>query len=140
MGIVGPEASFQRIASVLSSITSANFRTFILETSLREFPHIYCGVVQNCLADGLIELDRPLQKLATSAIRGGQGRLLFALLAHNASKLVQLLTELNKEGDILVGEKVVGGDCSCLYIPALVPFKQALEERKGVACNLHEFL
>ena len=125
---------------MLSSITSSNFRKFILETSLREFSHIYCGVVQNCLVDGLVQLDRPLQKLATDAIQGGQGKLLFALLAHNASTLVQPLNELNKQGDILVGEKVVGGDCSCVYIPALVPLKQALEEGKGGPCNLHQFL
>lgn len=125
---------------MLSSITSSHFRKFILEASLREFPHLYCGVIQNRIADGLTQLSRPLYNLAVNAIQGGQGRLLFALLAHNASRLVRQLTELNRQGDILVGEKTVGGDCSCLYIPALVPMKQALEEGMGITCNAHEFL
>ena len=125
---------------MLSSIASSHFRKFILETSLREFPHLYCGDVQNRLAEGLVKLDRPLRTLATNAIQGGQGRLLFALLAYNASKLIRRLTELNTQGDILVGEKVIGGECSCVYIPALVPLKQALEGGMKMTCDLYEYL
>lgn len=140
VGVVGPEAPFERISFALSSIASPHFRKFILETSLREFPHLYCVVVQNCLMDGLTQLDRPLRVLANNASKRGQGRLLFALVAHNAPKLIRHLTELNKQGDILVGEKMVGGDCCCVYIPALIPLKRALEEGAGIACNLDEFL
>lgn len=140
IGVVGPEASFRRIATQLSSITSPHFRKFILETNLREFPHLYSGVVQGHLADGLIQLDKPLGILATNVNTGGLGRFLFVLLAYNASNLIQHLTELNRQGDILVGEKVIGGNCSCVYIPALAPINLALEGGTRITCNVYEFL
>lgn len=106
---------------MISSITSSHFRKFVLETNLREFPHIYSQAMQDNLTNRISQLDRPLSTLAKNATRCGQGRFLFILLAYNALKLVQRLTELNGEGDIVTGEKIIGGDYACARIPALTP-------------------
>ena len=122
-----------------SSIASSRFRKFVLEVTLREFPEIYCSAVQNALADGVGRLDRPLCTLAKRAACE-EGRLLFILLTHDALEFAQQLTELNKEGDILAGEKVLGGDHSCVYIPATTSLREAFNGKAGTACNIDDFL
>ena len=125
VNVVGPEVSFPRVKYILSTITSSHFRKFVLEANLREFPQIYSRTIQDNLADGIGQLDQPLYTLAESATRGGRGRFLSILLAHNALELVQQLTELNGEGDIVAGEKIVGGNYTCTYIPALTSLRGA---------------
>lgn len=139
ISVVGPETKFRRISSTLSSITSPYFRKLILESNLREFPHIYCGAVRNVVSDSVSRLDYPLAVLAQNAVRG-RGRLLFILLTHNALELAQKLTGLNKEGDILTGDKIVGGGHSCVYIPASTPLRRAPDGEAGTPCNVYNFL
>ena len=139
ISVVGPEARFRRITSMLYSIASPSFRKFILESNLREFPHIYSGAVQNAVFDSIGQLDRPLSALAQSAVQN-RDIFLFILLTHNALELVQKLTGLNKEGDILAGAKIVGGGHSCVYIPASTPLGQALDGAAGTPCNIYDFL
>ena len=90
--------------------------------------------------DGVSRLDRPLCTLAKRIIGEDSGGLLFILLTHNALELAQKLTELNREGDILVGEKVVGGGHSGVYIPAMTPLQEALDGKAGRVCNVDSFL
>jgi len=90
--------------------------------------------MQDHLANNIGQLDRPLYTLAKGVTRSGQGRFLFVLLAHNALKIAQRLTELNGEGDIMTGEKIVGGDHACVYTPALTPLRQAVSNGR-VACG-----
>ena len=111
----------------------------MLEVTLREFPEIYCSAVQNALADGVGRLDRPLCTL-TKRAACEEGRLLFILLTHDALEFAQQLTELNKEGDILAGEKVLGGDHSCVYILATTSLREAFNGKAGTACNIDDFL
>lgn len=89
--------------------------------------------------DGVSKLDRPLSTLAQRISREVGGRLLFILLTHNALEIAQSLVELNREGDLLVGEKVIGGDHSCLYISAAASL-EALDGQGWTACNIHDFL
>ena len=140
ISVVGPEASFGRIASMYDSVVSPRFRKLMLEATLRDFPDIYCDDVRTVLENGVSRLDLPLCTLAKRIIREDQSRLLFILLTHNALELAQKLIELNKEGDILVGEKVVGGEHSCVYIPAMTPLHGALDEKAGRVCNVDDFL
>lgn len=124
---------------MLSSIVSPSFHKFILESNLREFPHIYSGAVHGAVSDSVNRLDRPLSALAQSAAQNC-GRFLFILLTHNALELVQRLSGLNKEGDILAGEKIVGGGHSCIHIPASTPLGQAVDGAAGIPCNIYDFL
>lgn len=140
ISVVGPEASFHRIISMCSSVVSPHLRKLTLEATLRDFPDIYCSVVQNALVNGVSRLDRPLCTLAKRIIREDEGGLLFILLSHNALRLAQRLTELNREGDMLVGEKVVGGEHSCVYIPAMTPLQEVLDGKAGRICNVDDFL
>jgi hypothetical protein len=139
ISVVGPETKFRRISSTLSSITSSYFRKLILELNLRELPHIHCEAVKNVASDSVSRLDRPLAVLAQNAVRD-RGRFLFVLVMYNALEFAQKLTGLNKEGDILAGDKVVGGDHSCVYIPASTPLGQALVGTAGTPCDLYDFL
>jgi len=125
---------------MISSITSPHFRKFVLEVNLREFPHIYSRVMQNNLASNIGRLDRPLCTLAKNAARGDQGRFLFILLAYNAVKFVQQLTELNGEGDIVTGEKTVGGNYTCVYIPALAPLRQTVGSETEITYSICNFV
>lgn len=137
---VGPETSFRRIVSMLSSVASVRLRKFMLEANLREFTDIYNGVVRSALVDGVGRLDRPLSTLAKRIACEGDGRLLFILLTHNALEMAQRLVELNREGDVLVGEKVIGGDHSCLYISAAASLRETPDGQGWTACNVHDFL
>lgn len=96
--------------------------------------------MEDDLTDRIGRLDRSLRTLAKNFARCSQGRFLFVLLAYNASKLAQKLTGLNGEGDIVIGEKIVGGDCACVHIPALTPLPQAAGDRKEAACNAYKFM
>lgn len=125
---------------MISSITSLRFRKFVLEANLREFPHIHSRAVQDNLTDKIGQLDRPLCTLAKNSTRAGDGKLLFVLLAHNALGLVQRLTELNAEGDIVVGEKIIGGDYACVYIPALVHLRRVIGRETEMSYSICEFL
>ena len=140
VSVVGPEASFPRINSMISSIASSHFRKFVFEVNLREFPHIYSQAMQDNLANRIGQLDRPLYTLAKNTARGGHGRFLFILLAHNVLKLVQQLTELSGEGDIVTGEKIVGGDHTCVYIPALTSVRKAVSGETKMTYSIHSFL
>lgn len=140
ISIVGPETSFRRIAQILSSIASPQFHKVALEATLQEFPDIYCSVVRKILVDGVSRLDRPLCALAKRIVREDKGRLLFILLTHGALGLAQQLTQLNGEGDILAGEKIVGGDHSCVYIPATTSLRETLGGKGGTACDIYDFL
>ena len=139
ISVVGPETKFRRISATLSSITSSYFRKLVLESNLRELPHIYCEAIQNATSNSVGRLDRPLAVLAQNAVRD-RGRFLFVLLMHNALEFAQKLIGLNMEGDILAGDKVVGGDHSCVYITASTPLGQALVGTAGTPCDLDEFL
>jgi hypothetical protein len=90
--------------------------------------------------DGVSQLDRPLCALAKRIAREDKGRLLFILLTHSTLELAQQLTELNREGDILAGEKVVGGDHSCVYIPAMTSLRETMDGKGGTACDIYDFL
>lgn len=140
VSVVGPETSFRRIASMLSSIASSRLRKVVLEAALREFPDIYCSVVRNVLMDGVSRLDQPLGELAKRIVLEDKEKLLFILLTHNALELAQQLTELSKEGDILIGEKVVGGDHSCMYIPATTCLRETMAGKAGSICDVRDFL
>jgi len=123
-----------------SSVVSPHFRRLVLEATLREFPDIYCDATRTILEDGVSRLDRPLCTLAKRIIREDEGELLFILLTHNALELAQNLTELNKDGGILVGEKVIGGEHSCVYIPAMTSLQEALNGKAGRVCDVEDFL
>lgn len=140
INIVGPETRFYRIASILSSIVSPGFRKFVLDVALREFPDIYCSAIRNVLVDGVSRVDRPLCTLARRIVREDKGELLFILLTHNVLELAQQLTELNREGNILAGEKVIGGGHSCVYIPAETSLREVLDGKGGAACDVNDFL
>ena len=139
LSVVGPEAKFPRITSTLSSIISPNFRKFVLELNLREFPHIYSAAIQSVVFDSIGRLDMPLSVLAQNAVRN-RNTFSFILLTHHAWELVQKLTSLNKEGDILAGERVVGGGHSCVYIPASTSFGQTLNGDAGITCDVNDFI
>ena len=140
VNVVGPEVPFGRVDAMISSITSSSFRKFVFEVNLREFPHIYSQVMQDSLANRIGQLDRPLHTLAKNAVRSGRGRFSFILLAHNALKLVRQLTKLNGEGDIVTGEKIVGGDYACVYIPAFTSPRKAVSSDTETAYSVHDFL
>lgn len=140
ISIVGPETSFRRIASMTNSITSLRLRKFVLEANLREFPDIYCSAVRSTLVDGVGRLDRPLCALAKRIAREDKGRLLFILLTHDTLELVQQLIELNREGDILVGDKVIAGNHSCVYIPAMTSLRESLDGKGAALCDIYDFL
>ena len=125
---------------MLDSVSSTRFRKVVLEAALREFPDIYCSVVRNILMDGVSQLDEPLCALAKRIVREEKEKLLFILLTHNALELVQQLTQFNREGDILTGEKVLGGGHSCVYIPATTCLRETLDGKAGSICDTHNFL
>ena len=139
LSVVGPEAKFPRITSTLSSIISPNFRKFVLELNLREFPHIYSAAIQSVVFDSVGKLDGTLSVLAQNAVRNCD-TFLFVLLTHHALELVRKLTSLNEEGDILAGEKVVGGGHSCVYIPASTPLGQTLDGDARIQCDVNDFI
>lgn len=93
----------------------------------------------NCVFNSISQLDRPLSVLARSAVRN-YSEFLFVLLTPNALELVQGLTRLNEDGDILVGEKVVGGGHVCVYIPASTPLRKALDGEAGTPCDVYDFI
>ena len=140
ISVVGPETSFNRIASILYSVVSPRFRKVVLEAALREFPDIYCSVVRSFLVDGVSQLDQPLCALAKRIVREDREKFLFILLTHNALELAQQLTEFNREGDILTGEKVIGGGHSCVYIPATTCLRETLDGKAGLICDICGFL
>ena len=96
--------------------------------------------MQDDLANRIGQLDQPLRTLAQNVTQRGQGRFLFILLAHNASKLVQQLTELNGEGDIVTGEKIVGGDYVCVHTPALTSHLRAAGSETQLVCSIYNLL
>ena len=125
---------------MLYSVVSPHFHKVVLEATLREFPDIYCSVVREILVDGVSRLDQPLYTLAKRIVREDKEKLLFILLTHNALELAQQLTELNREGNILTGEKVIGGGHSCVYIPAATCLRETLDGKAGSICDIRDFL
>jgi hypothetical protein len=139
VSVVEPEAQFQRIDSTLSSIVSPYFCKFVFQLDPRRFPHIRAAPMLNDVSNPISRLDRSLSVLAHRAIRN-YTKFLFVLLTPNALELVQGLTMLNLEGDILVGEKAVGGDHVCVYISASTPLRKALDGEAGTPCDVYDFI
>ena len=139
LSVVGPGAKFPRITSTLTSIISPNFRKFVVELNLPEFLHFYPTATQNAVFNSVSELDQPLSVLARNAIRN-RSTFLFIFLTRHALELVQKLTGLNQVGDILVGENIVGGGHSCVYIPASTPLRRTLNGDARTPCDALDFI
>ena len=139
LSVVGPEAKFPQITSTPSSVIFPNFRKFVLELNLWEFPQVYSIAIQSIVFNSVGKLDGPLSVLAHNAVRN-RGTFMFILFTHHALELVQKLISLSEEGDILAGDKVFGGSHSCVYIPASAPLGQTLNGDAEIPCDVHDFV
>lgn len=107
IGGVGPNVSFHRVSSIVSSVASPCFRNLVLKfrtASRRESDAIQIG-----LTDGVSYLDAPLSHLARAALERNRNVSL-VLLGREPEFLAQGLVDFHALGYIWAGEEIGEGE------------------------------
>jgi hypothetical protein len=107
LSIIGPAASFSRIASLISSVASPHFRSLVLK--LRTTAQRERDIVQIDLADRISSLDVPISRLGRVASAKGH-KVSVVLLGQDPEFLAQGLVDFHKVGYIWAGEEVGGNE------------------------------
>ena len=122
-------ASFRRISSIVSSVTSSRFQNLVLK--LQTTGHRESDAIQIDLADGISHLDAPLSHLARVASEGNR-KVSLVLLGQEPEFLAQGLIDFHALGYIWAGEEIGGGEYSWTLT--------APKNRKAKRCRIRMIL